>query len=195
MVDETEYRSTYNDINATRCVFEKALMTRQCLCSRARNFRLAEREGFACNHQAAQQRCATLLGLLRRNARFALGITSAEGPLPHNKEIRVQVGGLRGLKALCGDALKGVEPVAAQTPDQPTPRNMRMARQMGLAAPLPPEQIVTDIDATVEACVNRYERLDALPFDKIIPAIVAYQVKRWRRKRRSDPPPETPADE
>ncbi len=194
MVDETEYRSTYKDINATRCVFEKALMTRQCLCSRARNFRLAEREGFACNHQAAQQRCATLLGLLRRNARFALGITSAEGPLPHNKEIRVQVGGLRGLKALCGDALKAPDD-GAELSEPAVPRNLRMARQMGLAAPLPPEQIVTDIDATVEACVNRYERLEALPFDKIVPAIVAYQVKRWRRKRRSDPPPDTPSDE
>ena len=191
MVDETEYRAAYNDINTIRCVYEKALMTRQCLCHRARNFRLAEREGFACNNPDAQRRCTTLLGLIRRNARFALGITSAEGPLPHNKEIRVQVGGLRGLKQLCGEAADIERSDAAPT----VPRNMRMARQMGLAAPLPPEQIVGDIDAIVEACLRRHGDLESFPFDKIIPAIVAYQIKRWRRKRRSDTPPEKPSDE
>ena len=37
---------------------------------------------------------------MRRNARFSLHITHADGPLPHAKEIRVQIGGLLGLQKL-----------------------------------------------------------------------------------------------
>jgi hypothetical protein len=37
---------------------------------------------------------------MRRNARFSLHITQADGPLPHAKEIRVQIGGLLGLQKL-----------------------------------------------------------------------------------------------
>ncbi|MGB5717314.1 MAG: hypothetical protein WBN81_09495, partial [Gammaproteobacteria bacterium] len=33
-------------------------------------------------------------------ARFALHLTSADGPLPHAKEIKVQTGGLLGLQGL-----------------------------------------------------------------------------------------------
>ena len=37
---------------------------------------------------------------MRSNARFALHLTSADGPLPHTKEIKVQTGGLLGLQGL-----------------------------------------------------------------------------------------------
>ena len=37
---------------------------------------------------------------MRSNARFALQLTGADGPLPHAREIKVQTGGLLGLQAL-----------------------------------------------------------------------------------------------
>jgi hypothetical protein len=37
---------------------------------------------------------------MRSKAQFVLHLTKVEGPLPHNKEIRVQVGGLLGLQCL-----------------------------------------------------------------------------------------------
>ena len=157
MVEETEYRATYNSINTLRCVFEKALMTRKCRCSRARNFRLAEREGFGCNHTQAQQRCTELLTLMRNSARFTLGMPTVDGPLPHNKEIRVQVGGMCGLQALCGG--------------QPAD-----------------DTLVADIDAAIETCIARHGSLQDFPFDQVLPSIAAYEVKRWRGRRKPDAP-------
>jgi len=151
-VEENEYCSTYHSINQVRCVFEKAMVTRHCQCSRSVYFALAEREGYGCNHRQAQQRCEALQKLLRNNARFTLGITTAEGPLPHNKEIRVQVGGMRGIHKLCFPALAEHE-------------------------------VIDDIDATIEAAIARYGSIEALPYDQIIPSVVAFEGRRKRRGR------------
>lgn len=99
-MEEDEYRSTYRTVNERRCVLEKALNSRKVTCSCARRILLADREAVGCKSDAAQQRCRTLLNILRDNARFALQMTHIGGPLPHNKEIKVQVGGMLGLQAL-----------------------------------------------------------------------------------------------
>jgi hypothetical protein len=105
-MEEDEYRATYGEINPRRCVFEKAINSRACDCARAHRFNLADREGVACRSDSAQRLCQQCLNGLRRNARFALGLTRAEGPLPHSAEIRVQNGGLAGLQGLLGLALE-----------------------------------------------------------------------------------------
>ena len=99
-MEEDEYRSTYQTINERRCVLEKALNTRKVACSHSERFFLADREGVSCKTDAAQRRCQDLLTRMRDGARFALQMTHIGGPLPHNKEIKVQVGGLQGLQAL-----------------------------------------------------------------------------------------------
>ncbi|MFN2309234.1 MAG: hypothetical protein ABR553_05795 [Gammaproteobacteria bacterium] len=99
-MEEDEYRATYRTVNERRCVLEKALNTRKIACSHAERFYLADREGVGCKSDAAQQRCQDLLTRLREGARFSLQMTHIGGPLPHNKEIKVQVGGLLGLQAL-----------------------------------------------------------------------------------------------
>jgi hypothetical protein len=99
-MEELEYKATYHAINEQRCVFEKAINARRCACIQAARFCLADREGVACKSNSANQMCTHLLDTLRRNARFSLHLTHAEGPLPHAKEIRVQVGGLLGLQQL-----------------------------------------------------------------------------------------------
>ena len=105
MVEEDEYRSTYQNINQRRCVFEKAILTRRCSCLCSARFYLADREGIACESATAHERCRCLITLLRENARFALKITVLDGELPHAKEIKVQNGGLLGLQRVLHPAL------------------------------------------------------------------------------------------
>jgi hypothetical protein len=99
-MEEQEYRDTYQEINPCRCIFEKAINSRRCTCDQSARFCLADREGVGCNSDIGNRRCIELLDSMRRNARFSLQLTRAEGPLPHNKEIRVQTGGLLGLQKL-----------------------------------------------------------------------------------------------
>ncbi len=116
-MDEDAFRDTYHRVNATRCVFEKALNSRQCRCHLARHFILAGRDGFGCRASAHQARCRELLDTLRQRARFALGVTRADQPLPHAREIRVQNGGLRGLAALLDEAATDTPPDVATVVD------------------------------------------------------------------------------
>ncbi len=99
-MEEDEYRSTYNSVNRRRCAFEKALHSRKCKCVQSERFYLADREGVSCLSSQCQLACGQLLDEMRSSARFALRMTLVHGPLPHNKEIKVQSGGLRGLQSL-----------------------------------------------------------------------------------------------
>lgn len=99
-MEEDEYRSTYDAVNQRRCVFEKAINARHVGCGQMKRFYLADREGVGCQSEEAQKRCIDLLERMRTSARFALQMTHIGGPLPHNKEIKVQVGGLLGIQAL-----------------------------------------------------------------------------------------------
>jgi len=99
-MEEDEYKATYNEIASTRCVFEKALTNNQCKCRYSRHFCLADREGYACNSDEHASKCSYLLEKLRENSRFFLKIHSVGNKLPHNVDIRVQVGGMRGLRSV-----------------------------------------------------------------------------------------------
>ena len=74
------------------------MLARQCRCEHLLHFHIAEREAVGCNRPSAHEDCLRLLDLLRGNARFTLKlIEPPHVPLPHGKEIKVQVGGLRGV--------------------------------------------------------------------------------------------------
>lgn len=107
-MDEDEYRSAYQEINPSRCVFEKALLTRTVHCQHAEFFCLAERYGVACQFQGSQKRCSELLALIRQKSSFALGLREAEERLPHAKEMKVQMGGLLGLAKSLGMEVQAV---------------------------------------------------------------------------------------
>lgn len=155
-MDEQEYRSTYHSINGLRCVFEKAILSRRSNCSRCTRFHLADREGAACDAASAQGRCQSLLERLRRSAIFALKITAAEGPLPHAKEIKVQNGGLLGLQGL-------LAPDADLDPH--------------------PEKI-EDVAGLINDALLRYGDLDALPYNEIVQAVVKFEGRKRRPKRK-----------
>ena len=99
-MDEQQYRNTYHSINERRCVFEKTINSRRSTCKQAHRFQLADREGIACRSTSANVLCKELLDHMRSKARFALHLTSADSPLPHAREIKVQTGGLLGLQGL-----------------------------------------------------------------------------------------------
>lgn len=99
-MEEDEYKATYHEIAKTRCVFEKALTNNQAKCRYAKHFWLADREGYACNSDKNSLTCSYLLEKLRKNSRFFLKIHTVGDQLPHNVDIRVQVGGLKGLSAV-----------------------------------------------------------------------------------------------
>lgn len=113
-MEEDQYRNTYQSINPRRCVFEKAITSRRCQCSRAHRFCLADREGVSCTVDLAQKRCQSLLHSLRNNAIFAMRLTHIDGALPHGKEIKIQNGGLLGLQLLLDpeyDSKAGIEDI------------------------------------------------------------------------------------
>ena len=90
-MEENEYRSAYKSLNPHKCVFEKAINSRRCRCDASERFNLADREGVACADALLLKRCKQYLQTMRENARFSLQLTSIDGPLPHAKEIRVQL--------------------------------------------------------------------------------------------------------
>ena len=59
-------------------------------------------------NRQASARCHQLLDKLRENSRFILKIAHAADKLPHNMEIRVQVGGLHGMEQLLGSDQQGI---------------------------------------------------------------------------------------
>ena len=99
-MEEDEYKSTYSELATVRCVFEKALTNHQAKCDLSRHFCLADREGYSCEDAESSLKCRKLLEKLREKSIFVLKLRDIDGPLPHNMEIRVQVGGIRGLAKL-----------------------------------------------------------------------------------------------
>ncbi len=104
-MDESAYRFARGDINREPCVFEKALLARCAVCELEVRHALAERETVACSNPEARRQCARLKEMLREKSAFALKLTDPHALLPHAAMMRIQCGGLAGLKnVLDGDA-------------------------------------------------------------------------------------------
>ena len=100
MVDEAAFRQARGEINRLPCVFERALLARHAACELALRHQIAERETVACTQPAAHAACAELSALLREKSAFALGLTGTQRILPHAMVMKIQCGGLDGLKTL-----------------------------------------------------------------------------------------------
>jgi len=99
-MDQDAFRETYKEVNERFCAFEKSILINQCDCSQAERFCIAEREGVHCLSDQGQARCLEVLDLLREQARFALRTKEDKAILPHGKAMRIQVGGMRGIRHL-----------------------------------------------------------------------------------------------
>ena len=94
-MNATLTRSARGEINQLPCVFAVALKQRCAVCSLA----LHDTEQLLCTQPLARANCASLHGVLRDKARFALGMRSE--PLSRantGDEMRLQCGGLQGLR-------------------------------------------------------------------------------------------------
>lgn len=97
-------RSARGEINQLPCVFAAALNQRCAVCALARS----DTDQLLCTQPLARAACASLHGTLRDKARFALGLRNEplSGPTRSNDELKLQCGGLNGLRAqLDPDAL------------------------------------------------------------------------------------------
>ena len=99
-MDEHSYHNTRKELNPLPCVFEKALLCQAAACEAAQRLSLAERELVACREPLARAACGQLLTLLRANSAFALKVKDTQRILPHAMMMKVQCGGLVGLKDL-----------------------------------------------------------------------------------------------
>lgn len=97
-MDQELLRQAYQDLNDCCCAYDEAILARYCECSKAVHFYIAEREGINCQSPPAQARCLGFLTLLRHNARFAIKTLANQPAIPHSKLLKLQVGGLRGLR-------------------------------------------------------------------------------------------------
>lgn len=104
MVDETAFRHIREEVNRLPCVFERALLARHAVCDLAVSHQIAERESIACAQPAAHGACSQMAELLREKSSFALHLTATRRILPHAMVMKIQCGGLDGLKALLDPA-------------------------------------------------------------------------------------------
>ena len=100
MVDETAFSHFRGEINCLPCVFERALLARHAVCDLAVSHQIAERESIACTQPVAHEACMRMAELLREKSSFALHLTATQRILPHAMVMKIQCGGLDGLKAL-----------------------------------------------------------------------------------------------
>lgn len=174
LMDEDQYRSTYKEMNPTRCYFEKLLLLRYGNCQQAKKLLLAEREAFACDSEQAQQQCLQLIERLRANSRFALQVTQINGQLPHAKEIKVQVGGLFGLQQLLSNQN------LTQT-DILHDDNVKFGEQSHNHAP------IENVFAIINQAIVEYKELDSIPYNEIVKSIISFKLPDRKRKKKKKP--------
>jgi hypothetical protein len=101
-MEEDAFKSALTEINDRKCGFERALLSRKHGCSLLEMFYIANRRGCNCKTEANAIECDAMLNLLRDKAKFVLHLKEIVLPLPHAKEIKIQMGGLTGLNKLMG---------------------------------------------------------------------------------------------
>lgn len=150
--DEDAFRARREAGIEHSCPFERALLARCSSCALARSLLVAEREALGCGSRDASERCHAYRDALRSAARFALRIDTPP-PWPFSREIRLQCGGLLGLRdALVEDEGGDAEAAAAEP--------------------------VGDADALMRHALQRYGTLEALPFSRIIRAVMRHEPRR-----------------
>ncbi|CAG0953379.1 hypothetical protein RHDC4_00230 [Rhodocyclaceae bacterium] len=97
-MDGTLYRPPGEEINRLPCVFGKALLAQSAVCELARRHSVGEAESLVCASPVARAACGTLYGLLREKSTFALRVKTTERILPHATVMKIQCGGLEGLR-------------------------------------------------------------------------------------------------
>ena len=166
-MNEDEYRNIYNHINHQRCIFEKTTLLGFANCEHKQKIFLAEREAMSCRSKLAQLNCQLVLNGLRHNARFALQITSAEEPLPHSKELKVQAGGLYGLQQYLNN--NDTADTSILSDDS--------LRFDSSSTP------INNIYETISQAKEIFGDIKDFPYDEIVKAIIHFNVRTRKKKK------------
>jgi len=153
-MDEQLYKSTYKELNPNRCIFEKAITNQRCDCEMKRRFVIANRECIACESEDALKTCTSTLDSIRNNARFTLKVVTVNGPMPHNKELQVQVGGLLALQNIVIDSA-----------------NLN-------------DKLVHNVYQIFKLALQKFGSLDKFPYNVLVKSIVKYESRPKRRKKK-----------
>lgn len=97
-MDDSAFRHAKGEINRLPCIFRRALLARHAVCECAVRREVSGRESIVCAQPVARASCGELHGLLREKSAFALGLTDARRSLPAAKLMKIQCGGLNGLR-------------------------------------------------------------------------------------------------
>lgn len=154
-MDEDSYKAAYDRINTAPCAFEKGILSLKCRCAYQHMFRLADRHGVGCRDALMQQNCSNFLNHLRKQTRFVFKI-NIDGPLPHNKELKVQNGGMLGVQKLLLDN---------------SPHD-----DMG--------NEVENIAGLMTRSIELYGSIENIPYNRIMPSVTAYQTRPRRSRSR-----------
>lgn len=154
-MDEDSYKATYERINTAPCVFEKGILSLKCRCAYQHMFRLADRHGVGCRDALMQQNCSSFINHLRKQTRFVFKI-NIDGPLPHNKELKVQNGGMLGVQKL----------LLTSTPDD------EAVNEVG------------NIAGLMTRSIELYGSIENIPYNRIMPSVTAYQTRPKRSRAR-----------
>jgi hypothetical protein len=166
--DEDAFRRRRDAAIGHACPFERALLARCAACGLARSVLLAEREAIGCQSQAASERCHAYHDELRAASRFALR-ADASAPWPFSKEIRLQCGGLIGLRQALDEAGgSGERADGAQGEGGGD-------TESGSADPAAP---VDDADAVLQRALARWGSVEALPYSRVIRAVIRHEPRR-----------------
>jgi len=155
-MNEDEYKSIHRDINHQPCVFEKIMLLGYGNCLSSNKILLAERETIACSNKDKQEKCKVVLNTIRRNARFALGITQAKEKLPHSKELKVQAGGLFGIQQILKDR------DASDISELLNDKSRYEERD---------NKPIENIEQSVASAFEKYKDIQNFPFEEIVKTI------------------------
>ncbi|MBU1237634.1 MAG: hypothetical protein KJ634_03350 [Gammaproteobacteria bacterium] len=97
-MDDDLFRAAHDEVNRLPCVFEKVLLAGAAICECASGRAIAERQLIVCTSPVARVDCGQLSALLREKSAFALRLTSTQRILPHAMMMKIQCGGLLGLR-------------------------------------------------------------------------------------------------
>jgi hypothetical protein len=153
-MDEQQYKTAYKELNPNRCIFEKAITNQRCNCEMKRRFVIANRECIACESKDALKLCTSTLDSIRNNARFTLKVVTVNGPMPHNKELQVQAGGMLALQNIVSNN------------------------------PASTEKVVLNVYQTLLLAFQKFGSLDKLPYNELVKSIVSYQSRPKRAKKK-----------
>ena len=85
---------------ANYCPFERAVQTVHFSCTQSQTTFIGEKENIICTNLNARTACIELVGLLKKNARFALRLAKHTAVLTHGQEMKLKCGGIQGLQEL-----------------------------------------------------------------------------------------------